>query len=166
MINAAMRKDQEEFIPAVLHKSANTALATAALDPAHRLRCQTYGPMIPMLNVRDSLRKIILLGHDWDGFGAEVPSRAVFESACSFADAAFFEVKRTNYAWTAPNISASENGAYVFEWWYRTRKLTIYVEGNVPEFIKICGPDIHRDMEDGRIDTAGKFEMLWAWLHS
>lgn len=165
MITAA-RVHLDEYLPARSYRSANSAIVSAGLDPARHLRQETRGVAFPLIGARELLQQISLLGDDWDGFGSVGPSSVEISRAQAFVEAAFNEINGTNFRWTAPNITASESGAIVFEWWHRARKLTVYVTTDAPEYLKVWGPDITNNMEDGQVTSEGQFRDLWSWLHS
>ena len=50
------------------------------------------------------------------------------------------------------------------EWWEDQKKLTIYVHPETVEYIKVWGPDIFSDMEDGEVEGAEDYRALWRWL--
>ena len=49
-----------------------------------------------------------------------------------------------------------------FEWWYGNRKLVIFLDGS---YLKVWGPNIYHDMEEGMLSTIG-IEELFEWLYS
>jgi len=60
-------------------------------------------------------------------------------------------------------VSANEDGDVVMEWWHGVRKLTIYVGARAAGYIKVWGPRIDKDMEDGQV-VEGNVRPLWLWL--
>lgn len=69
--------------------------------------------------------------------------------------------KDNNIRWCEPHVTTSCVGEVIFEWWCGEKKLTIYVEENNIEYIKVWGSNIHFDMEDGNLD---EFLPLLKWL--
>lgn len=71
---------------------------------------------------------------------------------------------RLGKSWLDPHMATSPWDEVVMEWWHGTRKLTLYFQpdGGI-QFIKVWGPDMDTEMEEGRLldDT---FEALWSWL--
>jgi hypothetical protein len=49
-----------------------------------------------------------------------------------------------------------------FEWWKGSHKLTWYLTEKDMSFIKIWGPDMEKDMQDGSL-TPDNIDYLWAW---
>ncbi len=66
--------------------------------------------------------------------------------------------------WSEPHISMSPWDEAVMEWWNRDRKITLYFQpdGKV-QYIKVWGPDIDTEMEEGMLDEPG-FDALWQWI--
>ena len=52
----------------------------------------------------------------------------------------------------------------VLEWWKGEKKLAIYASPGAIEYVKVWGPDIFSEMEDGNIENAQDFQSLWRWL--
>jgi hypothetical protein len=68
--------------------------------------------------------------------------------------------------WGEPLVNLSINSEIVFEWWYGTKKLTVYILGNTAEYIKVWGTDIDNEMEDGTSSSPAELTALWKWLVS
>jgi hypothetical protein len=67
--------------------------------------------------------------------------------------------------WYEPLINVSFDSGVVLEWWYKRRKLTIYVEDNFNEYIKVWGANMEYEMEEGIVAAETKQIMaLWDWL--
>ena len=123
-----------------------------------------YTIALQKVNAREALSRVRSWGDDWDGAGSLAPSGKAQLKAQVFIEDAFRLTNETNYAWKFPNISANESGAYVLEWWRGTKKLTIYVDSNGFEFVKVWGVNIFDEMDDGVIESDEGFKELWAWL--
>lgn len=63
-----------------------------------------------------------------------------------------------------PHITRDENDTVVLEYWNGDRKLTLYLEDEATEYIKVWGPDIENDMEDGILWRDTTMEELFDWL--
>jgi hypothetical protein len=61
-----------------------------------------------------------------------------------------------------PLVNTDEYGRPVLEWWDGYRKLTVYIEK--ANFIKVWGPSIDTEMEDGEITTPQDVWGLYRWL--
>lgn len=71
---------------------------------------------------------------------------------------------RHNRVWLNPNVAMSAQGEIVLEWWYGARKLTLYVSGGGVDFVRVWGPSVHEEMEDGALDSSDVASRLWLWL--
>lgn len=112
-----------------------------------------------------AIRQLKTLEADWDGCGSAKPKPESIDSAERVAR--IFHTlasSATSQPWSAPHVSANEEGHVVFEWWVGEKKLTIYVRNNKITFIKVWGSNIDDDMEDGCVTDAG-FPKLWQWLN-
>lgn len=67
-------------------------------------------------------------------------------------------------SWVEPLVNVSSEGDVVLEWWHEHRKLTVYISPDGAEYVRVWGPDIHEDMDDGDASPATNFPKLWAWL--
>lgn len=68
--------------------------------------------------------------------------------------------------WSTPHVAVDEEGSVVFEWWCKeTKKLTIYVNEDSVEFVKVWGIDMVNEMEEGLIENNEDFRLVWKWLH-
>lgn len=76
------------------------------------------------------------------------------------------DVRLLGKSWTEPLVSVDEFGDVVFEWWHGGRKITVYVTPTSSEYIKVSGPNMHLDMEDGELETKRDHQDLWRWLTS
>ena len=152
--------------PALYNKSAGSALATLGNDPAGKLRRSGYGSALAILYAREALKRLRSLGDNWDGFGSVAPTALSQFSAQRFIETAFGQINETNFQWMSPTISADESGAYVFEWWRGTKKLSVYADSNGVDFIRVWGVDSFNEMNDGPIDNDEEIKVLWVWLNS
>lgn len=75
-------------------------------------------------------------------------------------------VRLLGKSWVDPLVTVDEFGDIVFEWWHKGRKITVYVTPELVEYIKVSGPDMHSDMEDGELRTRQDHQDLWNWLTS
>lgn len=68
--------------------------------------------------------------------------------------------------WCEPLVNLGIDSEIVFEWWHKNKKLAVYILGNTAEYIKIWGPDIDNEMEDGLAASPAELTHLWKWLVS
>ena len=66
--------------------------------------------------------------------------------------------------WEEPLINRTCDEEIVLEWWNKNRKLTIYISENRIEYIKVWGPDIDNEMQDGLISSDDTLRELWEWI--
>lgn len=66
--------------------------------------------------------------------------------------------------WCEPLVNLSISEEVVFEWWKEIKKLTVYVADHTVEFIKVWGPDIDNEMEEGSAESLEKLALIWNWL--
>ncbi len=55
-------------------------------------------------------------------------------------------------------------GDVVAEFWKGDRKLTLYASTDSLEFVKVSGPDVETDMEDGSVVDIESLGTLVRWL--
>jgi hypothetical protein len=111
---------------------------------------------------RQNIEKLNQLSENWNGNFVSAPDRKAITKAKSWVSVFFESINSTR--WLTPNITADENGEVVFEWWSNKQKLTIYIGQANPYFIKVSGPDIQNEMEDGEIHSSLDFKEVWDWL--
>jgi len=100
---------------------------------------------------------------NWDGYGSAKPQNSAISAAMAYCGIFNEELSNSPFAWSMPHVSSNEDGHVTLEWWSLARKLTIYVTATKAKYIKVAGPNITTDMEDGDIET-GQFRELWSWL--
>ncbi len=71
---------------------------------------------------------------------------------------------RHNRVWLNPNVTMSPEADIVLEWWYGTKKLTIYVSATGASFVCVWGSNVHDEMEDGPLNSHEVASRLWLWL--
>jgi hypothetical protein len=64
-----------------------------------------------------------------------------------------------------PNRSNGSFGEDVIEWWHGDRKLTVYLDDDKIDYLKVWGPDVHSQMQEGELDSDERLRELWAWLN-
>lgn len=110
--------------------------------------------------IRD-LDRVAKLEQNWDGFNSQPPSPCAIKRASDWILS--METSVGAKSASKPHVSASEAGEVTFEWWNNDRKLTLYFSDCLIEYMKVGGPNIHTDMESGRLDKQ-RFPDLWEWL--
>lgn len=125
------------------------------------------GTRVVLADLVDALEEIEALEGSPEGrsgVGAAAPDRAAVRKATSWLEQMYEDVMTTSGTWFAPSVVADAFGNVVFEWWEGDRKLTVYVTPTVVEYVKVWGPDMFSDMEDGYIEGAEGRQALWRWL--
>lgn len=100
----------------------------------------------------------------WNGYDAVAPNPEAVRQAYSWIEAFYEDTLTADKGWIAPHVVADAHGNVVLEWWEGRKKLTIYVHPETVEYVKVWGPDIFSDMEDGEIEGAEDHRALWRWL--
>lgn len=158
MINGAI-------IPASSKKASFTNQA-GTFDATEILRSKysTFDTgTVSTAKVKSQILKLSDFTDNWDGRGSVRPNLEAIRRAISVLEDSHTVIRNMNAVWLDPHISASEDGDVLLEWWSSNRKLSIYVDENEAEFIKVWGTNINSEMEDGLL-TTGKFFDLWTWL--
>lgn len=105
------------------------------------------------------------LSDGWNGRDALAPSQATIENAKRWIQHFYSNATTADLSWSEPLATASADGEIVFEWWKEDKKLTVYIQSNEAQYIKVWGDDIE-DMEDGEINSDETIRVLWTWLMS
>ena len=129
------------------------------LDPA------LYGNFrTPLADTIERLDDISVWREDWDGRGAAKPNINSIVNAWRWIKGMRVCATLTRNRWVEPHTVADTNGNIVFEWSEQGRTLSIYVSPQTVEYLKVEGPNIFDDMEDGEVTTPGVAQDLWRWL--
>jgi hypothetical protein len=105
------------------------------------------------------------LPENWDGYGSLKPNQHAIYKASSLLGEMYRQINFAHLPWKSPHFSATENGDILLEWWDKNHKLSLYVGPRKSDFIKVWGPDIENEMEEGRF-IASNVIPLWDWLRS
>ncbi|HTK08434.1 MAG TPA: hypothetical protein VL485_14790 [Ktedonobacteraceae bacterium] len=68
--------------------------------------------------------------------------------------------------WITPNVTLGSEGEVVLEWWYKEKKLTVYISDTNVEYVQVWGADIYTEMDDGDAEPINTCRLLWMWLRS
>jgi hypothetical protein len=120
---------------------------------------ETYPVPVPAAD--KTLDEMSKWGPNWNGRNFDAPHAGAITNARMQVDVFRRVSKITGLRWCEPHVTASPDGEPVFEWWYGARKLTIYFQERSADYVKVWGPNVHSDMEDGKL---GDFEPLLKWL--
>ncbi len=100
----------------------------------------------------------------WNGYDSPAPSRQAVKQAIVWIGKLHVEVLRAERAWIGPNVTAGPDGEVVLEWWHDTKKLTIYIEEQDVDYVKVWGTDAHSQMAEGDARSSSACRALWLWL--
>ncbi len=110
-----------------------------------------------------ALEKVATWTDLWDGI---VPTTTTINYAVIWMARVYEIVMKSRFGWHMPHVSTSPDGEIVLEWHAGARKATVYLKDEHALFIKVWGPNIDREMEDGDADDPHALSVLWEWLHS
>jgi hypothetical protein len=102
----------------------------------------------------------------WNGYDALPPDPKAIVYADSWIREMYRDALSTGQPWVEPHVTSSAEGEVVFEWWNGRKKLTVYLSGEEASYVKVWGPDIVADMEEGDAAPATPRKQLWTWLTS
>lgn len=122
-------------------------------------------PEFALFSSKVALTRLRSFNENWDGFGSQRPNPTAIDRAYPLLESLYRQAVCTTSRWEQPNITASECGEIVFEWWVSARKLTIYLSDDDAYFIRVWGVDIDDEMDDGSLQDI-QFAELWTWLHN
>jgi hypothetical protein len=125
----------------------------------------------PLAETIDNINALQSWPDEWDGYQM-APSSGSIKHALSWIKDLYEDVSTMLYkdasqmdkVWLDPFVVADAHGNVVFEWWKNRRKLTVYVSSTTVEYIKVWGPNIFSDMEDGEVEVSTERQALWRWL--
>jgi hypothetical protein len=120
----------------------------------------------PLDETIDDIRALLTWPEEWDGYQV-APSGDAVSRAQSWIKSLYEEVEDAptgSREWIAPLVVADAHRNVVFEWWEGQKKLTVYVTPIGVEYVKVWGPDIFSEMDDGDIKGAEDRRTLWRWL--
>lgn len=120
---------------------------------------------IPVYGAIQKIRQLQSWGANWDGVDAVAVNAEAIARAIALLDQMYSITTQLYIDWSAPNVTASPHGEVVLEWWNREKKLTVYVSEAQSDFVKVWGPDIDEEMEDG-ILSDGQTASLLIWLEA
>jgi hypothetical protein len=121
---------------------------------------------IELVEILAQLDALIGRSPGWTGYDVAAPKTSSILQAKAWIREMYEDVRRFGGDWTTPLTTVDEFGDIVFEWWHGSRKITVYVTPETVEYIKVSGPNMHTDMEDGELRTREDRQNLWHWLSS
>lgn len=118
----------------------------------------------PLADTFEKLDDISTWQDNWDRRGAAKPNIHSIMSAWRWIKVMRVHAILTRNLWVEPHVVADTNGNIVFEWSEEGRTLSIYVSSQAVEYLKVQGPNIFDDMEDGEVGSTKVAKDLWRWL--
>ena len=100
----------------------------------------------------------------WNGYDALAPDREAIAFAETWLAGLYQQVTAHGALWLTPHVTSSAEGEIVFEWWNDPRKLTVYCTAEDANHVKVWGPDMVTQMEDGDATSPAARQQLWMWL--
>lgn len=142
----------QQYQPKIAVSSLQSAKASFEYDnyAVLQLSSLSYSP------IHKTYRRIAELGAD----------NETYKYTIEWLDTLRTVVAASQMWWSEPLVNLSFDSEIVFEWWYKTKKLTVYILGNTAEYIKVWGTDIDNEMEDGLATSPAELTTLWKWLVS
>jgi len=147
------------------HTNATSSSTSSANDLFAMLVAPRSVPraLVNVSTTLSSLRALRSFGHDWDGNGSAAPRVGAIDAASRFVQQSAEDVVSTRAGWARPHVSANEDGNVVLEWWCGARKLTLYISQHSASYVRVWGPDMVGQMQDGELPE-GEFINHWNWL--
>ncbi len=117
----------------------------------------------PLDETLDEIDALLAWPEEWDGYQV-APSHDAVRHARSWIELLYEDVSASSQGWIEPLVVADAHRNVVFEWLKNNYRLIIYVSPEMVEYLKVWGPDIWSDMEDGNVETSEESRALWRWL--
>lgn len=94
---------------------------------------------------------------NFDGYP---PKDSVFVQLIEF----YSRVVALGVPWFEPHVAQGPDGEISLEWWKGDKKLTVYLSGSGPRFVKVWGPSVVHEMEDGEVASGDRLYEPYHWL--
>ena len=97
-----------------------------------------------------------------------VPSQAARLNARRLIEASYEFGVALGATWEEPLINSTDEAEVLLEWWRDERKLTFYAGESETSYVKVWGPDIYEQMEQGEMapqNFDSGLRELWKWLY-
>lgn len=100
----------------------------------------------------------------WNSYDALPPNPLALDKARAWITE--FYVFAADPHWIQPNVTASAHGDIVFDWCNGKKDLEIIIDedGETIWYLKVWGPDVRSEMEDGDIKTIEDAGSAYSWL--
>jgi len=104
------------------------------------------------------------LPENWNGYEVDKPDPNAIEKARKWLGQLYADVSSSGRSWYPPHITANEDGAVVFEWAKRQKRLSIYISDTECWYLQSWGLDILEEMRDGDLTKATECFAIWSWM--
>lgn len=161
MSNALVSRPEKpaaEVTPTTVDYFVHPGIGDGEPQPIHR----NFGG--PLRKTRAEIVTLLSWPEGWNGYDAAAPSPGAVRHAFSWIEDLYGDTLTTGMGWIPPHVVADAHGNVVLEWWEGRKKLTVYVHPEPVEYVKVWGPDVFSDMEDGEVEGAENRRALWRWL--
>lgn len=150
-------------LPFFSGKASYTPAAMGDQVLAREIRDSNVADLSLVSTKRDilSLAKVTV---GWDDHGAQPPPPGAVSNSQEWLSTMHAYIVQSRLNWVRPHVSASERGEIVLEWWRDNRKLSVYIDDTAATFVRVWGPDMLREMDDGVLEPSKVLD-LWAWLN-
>lgn len=136
--------------------SPSQRVTQTATDALRNIMASIFAPTtasvvngIPVTSTIQKIRNLQSWGTNWDGVEVTAVSAKAVANATALIDQLYSSATQLNIDWDAPNVTASSLGEVVLEWWNHEKKLTLYVDEEQTQYVKVWGEDIDTEMDDG-----------------
>jgi hypothetical protein len=153
-----VEKPTAEVTPTTVNYFVHPGIGDGEPRPIYR----NFGE--PHWRTRTEIVALLSWPEGWNSYNAAAPNPDTIGHALSWIEDLYENTLTIDRGWIAPHVVADAHGNVVLEWWEGRKKLTIYVYPETVEYVKVWGPDIFSEMEDGEVEGAEDHRALWRWL--
>jgi hypothetical protein len=153
-----VEKPTAEVTPTTVNYFVHPGIGDGEPRPIYR----NFGE--PHWRTRTEIVALLSWPEGWNSYNAAAPNPDTIGHALSWIEDLYENTLTIDRGWIAPHVVADAHGNVVLEWWEGRKKLTIYVYPKTVEYVKVWGPDIFSEMEDGEVEGAEDHRALWRWL--
>lgn len=118
----------------------------------------------PLTSTWKRLESLYDLGENWNGGDVSAPNPDSIEKAKSWLQEMYCNTESTRHPWSAPHVTANEDGHVVLEWIHGPKWLSVYISPGEVWYVKAWGTDIKHEMSDGDVTDSSACIALWSWL--
>ena len=161
MSNALVSRAEEptaEVTPTTVNYFVHPGIGDGEPRPIYR----NFGE--PHWGTKTEIAALLSWPEGWNGYDATAPNPDAVRQAYSWIEDLYEITLTTDKGWIAPHVVADAHGNAVLEWWEGQKKLTVYIHPETVEYVKVWGPDIFSEMEDGEVEGIEDRRALWNWL--